>query len=93
MVANTAASAKSRPPQPESAKAASSPQVDTFAPIRGSYFSRMRVQIGAAIAKAAADRFLSDNTDDCLPLPTHWDRRSPAKAAPLPDLPLYHAPS
>ena len=93
MVANTAASANSRPSQPESDNTPpSSSQLDTFALTRGSYFSRMRVQIGAAIAKAAAVRFLADNTTDSLPLPTHWDRRSPAKAAPLPDLPLYHAP-
>ena len=92
MVANSAAAASSCPSQPNSAIATPSTQANTFARSKGSSFSHMRVQIGAAIAKAAAVRFLSRSTNDGLPLPTYWDRRSPGKVAPFPDLPLYHAP-
>lgn len=58
----------------------------------GSFLSRMRVQIGAAIAKAAAARFVPDSSNDELPLHVPWQRGRPATAAPLPDLPLYHSP-
>jgi hypothetical protein len=49
----------------------------------------MRVQIGAAIARAAVARFFPDNADDGLPVHVHCE--TPASASPLPDLPLYHA--
>lgn len=95
MMANSAAVANSRlsqPPSDASSSVSTPVQLDTFAALRGSFFSRMRVQLGAAIAKAAAVRFITDNTDDGLPLHTCWDRRAHDCAAPLPDLPLYHAP-
>ena len=93
MVANSAAVANSRLSQSPSEPDRAQPSFpDAFAIVRGSYFSRMRVQLGAAVAKAAAVRFLPDNVSDDLPLRIHWEMRSPAGgAAPLPDLPLYHA--
>ena len=52
----------------------------------------MRVQLGAAIAKAAAARFVPDNADDGLPVRIIWERGGLARASLLPDLPLSHAP-
>ena len=91
MVAN-AASTNSRLSQPPS-NASSPASQDSFAVQRGSFFSRMRVQLGAAIAKAAAARFVQDSADDGLPVRVLWEKKAPSRAAPLPDLPLYHAPS
>jgi len=91
MVAN-AASTNSRLSQPPSdATPADSPD-SSFAVQRGAFFSRMRVQIGTALAKAAAARFITDNADDGLPLHVVWERKAPQGASALPDLPLYHAP-
>ena len=95
MMANSAAVANSRLSQPQShdSSSVSTPvELDTFSAVRGSFFSRMRVQLGAAIAKAAAVRFITDNSDDGLPIHTCWDRRAHGCVPPLPDLPLYHAP-
>jgi hypothetical protein len=87
----TAASTNSRLSQPPSDGApAESP--DSFAVRRGAFFSRMRVQLGAAIAKAAAARFITDGADDGLPIHVFGERKAPARASPLSDLPLYHAP-
>ena len=93
MVANTAAT-NSRLSQSLSNDSSSDHLSDSFAVLRGSFLSRMRVQIGAAIAKAAAARFVPDssNEGDNLPLHIPWQRGNPAMAAPLPDLPLYHSP-
>ena len=67
---------------------------DTFTKLRGSLFSRFRVQIAAAIAKAAAARFVPDSTNDGIPTFVVWDRgRKPlTNSAPEDDLPLYHIP-
>jgi hypothetical protein len=40
------------------------PSPDSFAAQVGSSFSRIRVRVGAAIAKAAAARFVPDSADD-----------------------------
>ncbi len=61
----------------------------------GSLFSRFRVQIAAAIAKAAAA--VPDSTNDGpygIPTFVVWDRgRKPlTNSAPEDDLPLYHIP-
>ena len=90
MVAN-AASTNSRLSQPPSDQASTEPS-DSFAVCRGAFFSRMRVQLGAAIAKAAAARFVTDGTDDGLPVHVVCEKRAPTRASSLPDLPLYHAP-
>jgi hypothetical protein len=68
--------------------------MDTFTKLRGSLFSRFRVQIAAAIAKAAAARFVPDSTNDGIPTFVVWDRgRKPlTNSAPEDDLPLYHIP-
>ncbi len=66
---------------------------DTFNKLRGSLFSRFKqVQIAAAIAKAAAARFMPDSTNDGIPTFVVWDRgRKPlTNSAPEDDLPLYH---
>ena len=67
--------------------------LDDFAVLRGSFFSRMRVQIAAALAKAAAARFVTDGADDGLPIRLFSTRHTAKQADPLPELPLYHAPS
>ena len=95
MMANSAAVANSCLSQPHSfaGGSVSTPvELDTSSALRGSFFSRMSVQLGAALAKAAAVRFITDSTDDCLPIRTCWDRQAHTCVAPLPDLPLYHAP-
>ena len=91
LVANTA-STNSRLSQSPSEHGCSQSQ-DSFATLRGSFFSRIRVQVGAALAKAAAARFVPDSADDGLPLPVLWDRKAPGTAASPHDLPLYHRPS
>ncbi len=55
--------------EPSSAEASLALQ-DDYAVRRGSLFSHLRVtvQIGAALAKAAAARFLQDSVDDGLPI-------------------------
>ncbi len=92
-VVATAASTNFRLSQPHSQDGSSQSQ-DLFTKQRGSVFSRIRVQIGAAIAKVAAARFVPDSADDGLPLPVVWDRpKIPTHIpAPEPDLPLYHTP-
>ena len=90
MLAN-AASTNSRLSQPHS-DSASPESPDDFAVRRGSFFSRMRVQLGAAIAKAAAARFVTDGADDGLPVRVICEKRAPTGVSLLPDLPLYHAP-
>jgi hypothetical protein len=65
-----------------------------FAVLRGFFFSRMRrVQLAAAIAKAAAARFVQDDVDDGLPIHTLYEKKVAGQALDLPDLPLYHVPS
>jgi len=90
MLANQA-STNSRLSQPQSSGA--SPDPHEFVTQRGSYFSRMRVQLGAALAKAAAVRFVRDGVDDGLPVHVHWDNPVAGGPLPPPDLPLYHTPS
>jgi hypothetical protein len=53
----------------------------------------MRVQLAAAIAKAAAARFVQDDVDDGLPIHTLYEQKVAGQALDLPDLPLYHVPS
>jgi hypothetical protein len=57
------------------------------------FFSRMRVQLAAAIAKAAAARFVQDDVDDDLPIHTLYEQKVAGQTLDLPDLPLYHVPS
>lgn len=64
-------------------------ELDEFALQRGFFFSRMRVQVGAALANAAA-RFVQGNVDDGLPIHTMYERKVAALALDMPDLPLYH---
>ena len=66
MVANAALtnSCLSQPPSDQ----ASSESSDSFAVCCCTFFSGMRVQLGTAIAKAAAARFVPDNDDDGLPV-------------------------
>ena len=90
MVSNTA-STNSRLSQSPSDRELPQSQA-SFADQQGSFFSRIRVQIAAAIAKAAAARFVPDSVDDGLPLPISWDRRAPGEATPAHDLPLCHTP-
>jgi hypothetical protein len=59
----------------------------------GFFFSRMRVQVAAAIAKAAAACFVQDDVDDSLPIHTMYERKVVDWALEMPDLPLYHVPS
>ena len=67
MLANSA-STNSSISQPSSQDSANlSP--DSFATQVGSSFSRIVVRVGAAVAKAAAARFMPDSEDDGLPLP------------------------
>ncbi len=53
----------------------------------------MRVQVAAAIAKAAAACFVQDDVDDSLPIHTMYERKVVDWALEMPDLPLYHVPS
>jgi hypothetical protein len=53
----------------------------------------MSVQIAAAIAKAAAARFVQDDVEDGLPIHTIYKQKVAGQALALPDLPLYHVPS
>ncbi len=53
----------------------------------------MRVQVAAAIAKAAAARFVQDDVDDCLPIHAMYERKVEDLVLEMPDLPLYHVPS
>jgi hypothetical protein len=88
----TAASTNFRLSQPSPNSEPSSSQ-DTFTKLRGSLFSRFRVQIDAAIAKAAAARFVPDSTNDGITIfvvwESDWDRgRKPlTSSAPEDDLP------
>jgi hypothetical protein len=50
----------------------------------------MRVQLGAAVVKAAAARFVPDSANNDPPIHIPWQRSVSAMAAPPPDLPLYH---
>jgi hypothetical protein len=52
-----------------------------------------RVQLGAALAKAAATRFVQDSVDDGLPIRVLYEHNSASQAPNIPDLPLYHMPS
>jgi hypothetical protein len=47
------------------------------------FFSRMRVQVAAAIAKAAAARFVQDDVDDGLPIHTMYERKVADRAFAL----------
>ena len=69
-----------------------SPQILLLSRCRGAFFSRMRMQLGAAITKAAAARFVADGADDGLPARIFCERRALSRSSPLLDLPLYHAP-
>jgi hypothetical protein len=62
----TSASTNSRLSQPSSQDFAD-PSPDSFAAQVGSSFSRIRVRVEAAVAKAAAARFMPDSADDGLP--------------------------
>jgi hypothetical protein len=55
---------------------------DTFTKLHGSLFSRFRVQIAAAIAKAAAARFVPDNTSDGIPTFDVWDHSNQLRPGP-----------
>ncbi len=88
----TSASTNFRPSELPSTHA-SDAQLDEFALQRAFFFSRMRVQVGAAVAKAAAACFVHDDVDDGLPFRTLYERRVADQASSMPDLPLYHAPS
>jgi hypothetical protein len=87
----TAALTNFRLPQPSPNSKPSLSQ-DTFTKLCSSLFSRFRVQIAAAIAKAAAARFVPDSTNDGIPTFVVWDRdRRPVASSALEgDLPLYH---
>jgi hypothetical protein len=70
------------------------PVLDEFAVQHGFFFSRMRrVQLAAAIAKAAAARFVQDDVDSGLPIHTLYEQKVAGQALDLPDLPMYHVPS
>jgi hypothetical protein len=71
----------------------SAPMLDEFALQLGFFFSRMRVQIAAAIAKAAAACFVQDDVEDGLPIHTIYEQKVVGQALALPNLPLYHVPS
>ncbi len=68
-------------------------QLDEFALQRGFFFSHMRVQVAAAVAKAAAARFVQDDVDYGLSIHTMYERKVAGRALDMPDLPLYHVPS
>ena len=53
----------------------------------------MRVQVAAAVAKAAAARFVQDDVDDGLPVHIVYERKVADQALEMPDLSLYHVPS
>jgi hypothetical protein len=90
----TSASTNFRPSQlPPTDTLAPVPRLDEFAVQRWFFFSRMRVQLAAAIVKAAAARFVQDDVDDCLPIHTLYEQKVAGQASDLPDLPLYHVPS
>jgi hypothetical protein len=72
---------------------ASDAQLDELALQCSFFFSHMRVQVGAALAKAAAARFVHDDVDNGLPLRTTYERKVVDQACSMPDLPLYHVPS
>ena len=78
--------------EPSSAEASPALQ-DDYAVRRGSLFSHFCVQIGAALAKAAAARFLQDSVDDGLPIRVLYEHKLASQAPDIPDLPLYHMPS
>jgi hypothetical protein len=61
--------------------------------MHGFFFSRMRVQVATAIAKAATARFVQDDVDDGLPIHTMYERKVADRALEMSDLPLYHVPS
>jgi hypothetical protein len=67
MLANSA-STNSRLSQPSSQDFANS-SPDSFAPRVGSSFSHIRVRVRAAVAKAAAARFMPDSADNGLLVP------------------------
>jgi hypothetical protein len=67
MLANSA-STNSRLSQPSSQDFANS-SPDSFAPQVGSSFSHIRVRVRAAVAKAAAARFMPDSADNGLLVP------------------------
>lgn len=92
MMANSA-TANFRQSQSSSFSAMPDKPSNTFEAQRGVFFSRMRVQLGAALAKAAAARMVRDGVEDGLPLRVVWERKMGGQVAPLPDLPLYHSPS
>jgi hypothetical protein len=90
MLANSA-STNSRFSQPSSQDFADS-SPDSFAAQVGSSFSRIRVRVGAAVAKAAAARFMPDSADDSLPVPVFWNQPTASKRSTTYDLPLFHKP-
>jgi hypothetical protein len=86
MLANSA-STNSRLSQPSSQDLADS-SPDSLAAQVGSSFSHIRVRDGAAVAKAAAARFMPDIADDGLPV----NKPTVSKPSTTYDLPLYHKP-
>jgi hypothetical protein len=52
----------------------------------------MRVQIAAAVTKAATARFVQDDVDNSLPF-ILYERKVADLVLEMPDMPLYHVPS
>jgi hypothetical protein len=53
----------------------------------------MKVQVAAAVAKAAAARFVQDEVNNGYPIHTMYERKVAGQVLDMPDLPLYHVPS
>ena len=90
LLANSA-STNSRLSQP-SCKDFADSSPESFAAQVGSSFSHKQVRVGAAVAKAAAVRFMPDSADDGLPVPVFWNKPTASKPSTTYDLPLYHKP-
>ena len=57
------------------------------------FYFLFREQTEAALAKAAAARFLQDSVDDGFPIRVLYEHKLAIQAPDIPDLPLYHMPS